>query len=357
MSAELAELPRPINGDFAGADIISTAQFDRDDVDRIMGEANGMASMVHEQGRCDLLSDRLVANLFYEPSTRTFLSFEAAAKRLGAETLATQGVEYSSISKGETLEDTIRTVERYADVIAMRHSRIGAAAIAANASRVPIINGGDGAGEHPTQALLDLYTIQHKMGTVENLNVTMVGDLKNGRTVHSLARLLALYGTRLNYVSPKQLVMPEGITNHLKGIGVEQYATQDLMEVIGDTDVLYVTRTQKERFRPEHGIFKTIRGRRLYEKVKDDNIIDTEVMRHAKPKNMIVMHPFPRLNEIHTSVDSDPRAAYFDQIESGEYIRMALLALVQGRSIFHSSEEPRSERIMAPWMKTTGSKS
>lgn len=357
MSAATAELPRPINGEFAGADIISTAQFDRDDVDRVMGEADGMATMVHDQGRCDLLSDRLVANLFYEPSTRTFLSFEAAAKRLGAETLATQGVEYSSISKGETLEDTIRTVERYADVIAMRHSRVGAAAIAANVSRVPIINGGDGIGEHPTQALLDLYTIKHKLGTVEDLTVTMVGDLKNGRTVHSLARLLALYGTKLNYVSPKQLEMPANVVSELNALGVQQYATQDLMEVIGDSDVVYGLRTQKERFKPDHGPFKAVRGRRQYDRVKNDYVITPQIMTHAKPRDMILLHPLPRVNEIHADVDSDPRAAYFDQVESGQYVRMACLALVQGRSIFHSSEEPRSERIMAPWMKTTGSKS
>ena len=352
-----AELLEPIAGDFIGKDIVSTGQFDQQDVDRVLGEADGMAVMVSEQGRCDLLSDVVVANLFYEPSTRTFLSFEAAAKRLGAATIATQGVEYSSISKGETLEDTIRTVERYADVVAMRHSRAGAAAIAAEAARIPIINGGDGVGEHPTQALLDLYTIKHKLGRVDGLTVTMVGDLKNGRTVHSLSRLLALYGARLNYVSPKQLKMPESIVSELDEKGTEQYVTQDLLEVIGESDVVYATRTQRERFKPEHGLFKALRGRRQYNKVKDGYIIDADVMRHAKPTDMILAHPFPRLNEIHTNVDSDPRAAYFDEVESGVYVRMACLALVLGRSIYQPTQAQPAKRIIEPWMTINGSKS
>lgn len=344
--------PEPIAGNFTGKDILSTSQFDRADVERVMAEAEGMAEMVQAQGRDDLLADLLIANLFYEPSTRTFLSFEAAAKRLGADTIATQGVEYSSISKGETLEDTIRTVERYADVIDMRHSRVGAAAIAAAVSRKPVLNGGDGVGEHPTQALLDLFTIKHKLGTAEGLTVTMVGDLKNGRTVHSLARLLALYDTRLNYVSPEQLAMPQSIIDELQG--TPQHATTELLEVLPESDVVYVTRVQKERFKAEkHGPLSAWRANRVaakaYGAVKDAYVIDAATMRHAK-NDMVLMHPLPRVNEIHTEVDDDPRAGYFDEVESGMYVRMGLLALVCGRTILSGRAELPLQRTIEPWM-------
>ena len=310
----------PIAGDFTGKSIVSIRQFELADVEQVITEAEHMAVMAHTQGRSQLLADKLVANLFYEPSTRTFLSFEAAAKRLGAETIATQGVEYSSISKGETLEDTIRTVERYADVIDMRHPTVGAAAVAASVARVPILNGGDGNGEHPTQALLDLFTIREEAVThqPQDLTVTMLGDLKNGRTVHSLARLLSLYGTKLNFVAPHQLKMPDTITHELNG--VVQAETENLDEVLGDTDVLYVTRVQKERFEDQAE----------YEALKDHYVIGPDTMERANP-TMILMHPLPRVNEIHPDVDKDPRAKYFDQVENGMFVRMALLALVLGR--------------------------
>lgn len=353
--AEAAPAPAPIAGDFRGKSIVSINQFERPDVERVMTEADGMMTMVGVEGRDDLLKDLVIANLFYEPSTRTFLSFEAAAKRLGAATIATQGVEYSSISKGETLEDTIRTVDRYADTIDMRHSKHGAAAIAASVARVPVINGGDGVGEHPTQALLDLYTIKHKLGTAEDLTVTMVGDLKNGRTVHSLARLLTMYGVKLNYVSPLALAMPEEIVDELQTGGTEQYATQDLREVMGESDVVYMTRIQKERFKPEKGPFKSWRGRRQYNKVKNAYIVDASMMSEARDESMILMHPLPRVNEIHPEVDADPRAAYFDEVESGMYVRMALLALVNGRSILSPSSRAAADRVrMESWIMTSG---
>jgi aspartate carbamoyltransferase len=318
-AAEITPRVEPIGGDFEGKSIVSIGQFERSDVEMVLGEATEMADMVATEGCNELLGGLVVANLFYQPSTRTFLSFEAAAKRLGADTISTQGVEYSSISKGETLEDTIRTVERYAGTIALRHPDKGSAARAAQASRVPIINGGDGIGEHPTQALLDLYTIGKKLDTVDGLTVTMVGDLKHGRTVHSLARLLALHDVRLNYVSPEQLAMPEEIVEEL-GDGASQTATTDLSEVIGDSDVLYVTRVQEEYFEnPED-----------YARHKGEYIIDEGVMKRAQD-DMIVMHPLPRVDEIHPGVDHDPRAVYFDQVEAGMYVRMALLALVNGR--------------------------
>lgn len=320
MSETATPTPEPIAGDFAGKSIVCVNQFEPEDVRQLFGETEAMAEMVSDEGKSDLLGNLTIANLFYQPSTRTFMSFEAAAKRLGASTLPTQGVEYSSISKGETLEDTIRTVERYADTIALRHPEQGSAGRAANASRVPVINGGDGIGEHPTQALLDLYTIENSLGSAEGLTVTMLGDLKHGRTVHSLARLLAMHDVRLNYVSPRQLAMPEDVTRELDG-KVGQYATEDIHEVIVESDVLYVTRVQKEHFEPEE-----------YARHKGAYVVDEQVMEQAKG-DMIVMHPLPRVDEIHPAVDHDPRAVYFDQVENGMYIRMGLLALVNGRSI------------------------
>ncbi len=320
MSETTSQIPAPIAGNFNGKSIVCINQFEPADVRLLFGEAEAMADMVETESKSDLLGDLTVANLFYQPSTRTFLSFEAAAKRLGAATISTQGVEYSSISKGETLEDTIRTVERYADTIAMRHPEQGSADRAANASRIPIINGGDGIGEHPTQALLDLYTIEDTLGSAEGLTVTMLGDLKHGRTVHSLARLLAMHDVRLNYVSPRQLAMPDEVTRELDG-KVGQYATEDIHEVIVESDVLYVTRVQKEHFEPEE-----------YARHKGAYVVDEEIMKQAKG-DMIVMHPLPRVDEIHPSVDHDPRAVYFDQVENGMYIRMGLLALINGRSI------------------------
>lgn len=320
-----------IDNSFAGKDIISTNQFLREDVDMVLDEADAMAEMVSSDGRNDLLSDLVVANLFYEPSTRTFMSFEAAAKRLGAATIATQGVEYSSISKGETLEDTIKTIESYSDTITLRHSLVGSAAIAASAANIPIINGGDGNGEHPTQALTDLHMIRSRRGDCYDLNVTMVGDLKNGRTVHSLARLLSLYGASFNYVSPKELAMPESIVSEISPLA-EQYQTENLSEVIADSDVIYVTRVQKERFKPQSGPFKELRAARSYDRLKDSYIIDEQLMKSAK-KDAILAHPLPRVNEIATELDNDSRAAYFDQVKSGMYVRMGLLAMVNGRTI------------------------
>jgi len=320
-----------INANFCGKDILTTNQFVREDVDIVLNEADAMADMVAQEGRNDLLKDLVVANLFYEASTRTFLSFEAAAKRLGASTIATQGVEYSSISKGETLEDTIRTVESYADTITLRHPDVGSAVTAASVAEVPIINGGDGNGEHPTQALTDLHMIRSRLDDIYDLKVTMVGDLKNGRTVHSLARLLSLYGAEINYVAPKELAMPQSIIDEIAPLS-EQYQTENLDDVISDTDVLYITRVQKERFLPPSGPFKEVRARKAYDKLKDSYLIDKNVMNKAKD-DCLLAHPLPRVNEISTELDDDPRSAYFDQVKSGMFVRMGLLALVNGRTI------------------------
>lgn len=331
-----SECPLPkINGDFTGKDIVSMDQFDREDVDLIMSEAFAIAGAEPRRTR-GLLWDKVIASLFYEPSTRTFLSFEAAAKRLGASTISTQGVEYSSISKGESLEDTARTVERYSDLTILRQGKVGGAALAALATEKPIINAGDGVGEHPTQALLDYYTILREGNNEpESLTVTMLGDLKNGRTVHSLAKLLSKYGTRLNFVSPDELRMPESLIKQLGDDSEIGLQTSCLDEVLGESDVLYVTRVQKERFTNNDE----------YERLKNHFIITPEVMSRAK-NDMILMHPLPRVGEITKEVDRDKRAVYFDQVENGMYLRMALLARVLGRTVIPASilGEPKGVR-------------
>lgn len=306
---------------FYGKDILSVKQFNRADLEYIFAVAHEMQEMVARVGSFDLLKGKILANLFYEPSTRTSSSFTSAMERLGGSVIPINEVKYSSVSKGESLPDTVRTLECYADVIVLRHPEIGAAALAAKYARKPIINAGDGVGEHPTQALLDLFTIFQELKKLDGLTVTMLGDLKYGRTVHSLARLLSLFRVKVNYVSPEILKMPPQLITELKAEGLEQAEFSTLDDVLGNTDVLYVTRVQKERFEdPE-----------LYEKVKGSFVINPTVMQAAKDV-MIVMHPLPRVGEISMDFDEDPRAAYFRQMEYGLYVRMALLAMVLGKA-------------------------
>jgi aspartate carbamoyltransferase catalytic subunit len=306
---------------FYGKDILSVKQFSRADLDYTFGVAHEMREMVARVGTFDLLKGKILANLFYEPSTRTSSSFTSAMERLGGSVIPINEVRYSSVSKGESLPDTVRTLECYADVIVLRHPEVGASALAAQYARKPIINAGDGVGEHPTQALLDLFTIHEELGEVDGLIVTMLGDLKYGRTVHSLARLLSLYNIKLHYVSPDILRMPPEIISELNDKGISQQEHQMLEEVLPQTDVLYVTRVQKERFVDLND----------YENVKGAYVITPEVMADAKAK-MIVMHPLPRVGEISMEFDDDPRAAYFRQMEYGLYVRMALLAIVLGKA-------------------------
>jgi aspartate carbamoyltransferase len=308
-------------GRFYGEDILSVSQFARDDLEYIFGVAEAMRTMVAHVGTFDLLKGKILANLFYEPSTRTSSSFLAAMERLGGSVIPINEVKYSSVSKGESLPDTVRTLECYADVIVLRHPETGAAATAAQAARKPIINAGDGIGEHPTQALLDLFTIRQELGRVDGLTVTMLGDLKYGRTVHSLAKLLSLFNVTLNYVSPEILRMPAELIKQLETKGVPQREQRDLDSVLAESDVLYVTRVQKERFE----------NLDEYESVKGAYVITPETMKRAKTK-MALMHPLPRVGEISPDVDSDPRAAYFRQMEYGLYVRMALLAMVLGKA-------------------------
>jgi len=306
---------------FYGKDILSVKQFSRDDLDYIFGVAHEMHEMVERVGSFDLLKGKILANLFYEPSTRTSSSFTSAMERLGGSVIPINEVRYSSVSKGESLPDTIRSLECYADVIVLRHPEVGASALAAQYARKPVINAGDGIGEHPTQALLDLFTILEELHQVDGLTITMLGDLKYGRTVHSLARLLSLYDIHLHYVSPEILRMPQGILTELDEKGIYQREHTTLDAILPETDVLYVTRVQKERFEDQNE----------YESVKGAYVITPEIMQPAKD-HMIVMHPLPRVGEISMEFDSDPRAAYFRQMEYGLYVRMALLAMVLGKA-------------------------
>lgn len=307
---------------FHGQDILSVDQFSPASLEYIFDVADEMRAMVERQGGAELLKGRVLSCLFYEPSTRTSSSFIAAMERLGGSVIPiTQGVQFSSVSKGETLHDTIRTLEQYSDVIVLRHPEKGSAAIAANAAAIPVINAGDGAGEHPTQALLDLFTIREELGRLDGLHIAMVGDLRYGRTVHSLTQLLTGYDVELSYVSPEILRLPLDYMNQVRASGKTVRETYSVADVIGSADVIYVTRVQKERF--------TDLGQ--YEEVKDFYRVTPELMAKAKP-NAVIMHPLPRVSEIDVRVDSDPRAAYFRQVKNGMFIRMAILAAVLGKA-------------------------
>jgi aspartate carbamoyltransferase catalytic subunit len=294
--------------------VLSSHQFDRPLLDTVFTTARGLTGL-----RDSRLGGRIMATLFYEPSTRTRLSFESAMLRLGGAVIGTEAArEFSSVIKGETLEDTIRMVSAYADVIVLRHDEAGAASRAAAVSDVPIVNAGDGPGEHPTQALLDLYTIDNEMGHVEGLHVALCGDLRYGRTARSLALLLSLYpGVRVTFIAPDVVQMRPDILALMDSRGVPYTVTDSLIDSVGDVDVLYQTRVQKERFE-DAGEFDRARG---------ETRIDTAVM-DALPAHAIVMHPLPRVDEIDPAVDADPRAAYFRQARNGVVIRMALLEML-----------------------------
>ena len=298
--------------------ILRSSQFDRDDLHLLFAVAHEMRNLVELYGSINLLQGRVISTMFFEPSTRTSSSFEAAMNRLGGKVVSVSATT-SSVQKGESLADTVRTLGCYADLIVLRHPQPGSAQIAAKYSKVPIINAGDGIGEHPTQAFLDVFTIREELGTVNGLTVTLVGDLKNGRTVHSLVKLLTYYQVTINYVCPDSLAMPKEVMDAATAAGIKQNFYSSLDEVIGSTDVLYMTRVQKERFETEEE----------YLRVKDAFILNNNVLSKAKSQ-MIVMHPLPRVNEIEPEVDFDQRAAYFRQMRYGLYVRMALLALVMG---------------------------
>jgi aspartate carbamoyltransferase catalytic subunit len=302
--------------EFQGRDITSIEDFTREEINYILNISQTMEPIA-KQGS-DMLKGKILANLFFEPSTRTRLSFEAAMLKLGGSTIGFGDAENTSVKKGENLADTVRTVENYCDIIALRHPLEGAAKLAAEFSRVPVINAGSGAEEHPTQALLDLYTIQKEKGKIDGLKIALVGDLRYGRTVHSLAYALSLYNIELTLVSPESLRMRREVLRTIqKKIPVAE--TQNLEKIIPQVDVLYVTRIQKERF-PDQA---------EYAKVKGAYRIDLKTLANAK-KDLTVLHPLPRVDEIAPEVDNTPQARYFQQVWNGIVVRMALLALVLG---------------------------
>ncbi|MAE68604.1 aspartate carbamoyltransferase [bacterium] len=274
---------------------------------------------VRDSGGSDLLKDKVLASLFYEPSTRTRMSFESAMHRLGGRVVTAEGIQFSSLYKGETIEDTIAMASQYADIIVMRHPEQGSADKAASAALVPFINAGDGPGQHPTQGILDMVTIYKERGTLDGINITMVGDLKYGRTVHSLSFLLGLYNDiTFTLVSPDELKMPEKVTSFYKEKGISFSETNKLEDGL-QSDVLYMTRIQQERFADKS----------QYEKLKDSYVLQAS---HVKDKDITVMHPLPRVNEISTDVDALPNAAYFRQASNGVIARMALLAMLLGKA-------------------------
>ncbi len=305
--------------DLHNKDVVSIRDLTKEQVVEILDLAEEMVPYALGDKRKKMLEGKILGNLFFEPSTRTKLSFESAALRLGCDVIDVSEMSMTSISKGETLADTIKMVDAYCDTIVLRHPYEGAARLAAKFSVNPVINAGDGAGSHPTQTLLDLFTMREAKGTLEGLNVVLVGDLKYGRTVHSLADALTMFGAKLTLVAPDPLQMPEDVVDHLREKGCDPVKTDALEEAIPQADVLYVTRIQRERF-PDPS---------EYEKVAGTYRIDNAALREAR-SDMIVMHPLPRVGEIAPEVDSTGHARYFRQAFNGVPVRMALLCAILG---------------------------
>ncbi|MCM1029967.1 MAG: aspartate carbamoyltransferase [Oscillibacter sp.] len=266
-----------------------------------------------------LLEGKVVASLFFEPSTRTRLSFETAINRLGGRIVGFSDSSSSSVTKGETLKDTIKMVDNYCDLIVMRHPIEGAARYASEVAKAPVVNAGDGANQHPSQTMLDLYSIYKTQGTLENLNIFMVGDLKYGRTVHSLLQAMSHFHPTFHFIAPKELQMPEGYKLHLKELNIPYYEHTELNEVINDADILYMTRVQRERFADPLE----------YEKVKNVYILKNAMLSGTR-ENMRILHPLPRVNEIDVDVDENPKAYYFEQARNGVFARQAIICKALG---------------------------
>lgn len=295
--------------------LVSINDYSKEEIIRILD----LAETFEAQPRQEILKGKVIASLFFEPSTRTRLSFESAAMQLGASVIGFSSAATTSVQKGETLNDTILTVSNYSDLIVMRHPVDGAARYASEVSPVPIINAGDGANQHPTQCLLDLYSIRKTQGTLDNLDITFVGDLKYGRTVHSLTMALCHFNTRFHLVSPPELKLPSAVKRHIKDAKLQYEQYTDMNEVIAKSDILYMTRIQRERF-PDP---------LEYERVKNSYNLVNSMLGNGKP-NLKILHPLPRVNEIHTDVDSNPMAYYFQQAQNGIYVRQALMASILG---------------------------
>ncbi|MCX6665444.1 MAG: aspartate carbamoyltransferase [Euryarchaeota archaeon] len=308
---------------FKNRDIVSIKDFSKTDITAILNYAKHMIPYAKGEKQIDILKKYILSSLFFEPSTRTRLSFESAMNRLGGRVIGFADPSATSQKKGESLADTIRMADAYSDIIVIRHPQEGAARLAAEFAEVPIINAGDGAGQHPTQCLLDLFTILTEKKRIEKNHIVLLGDLKYGRTVHSLAYALSLFGAELTFVSPESLKMPKEVINECKEFGVEPNSTVNLDKAIIDADVLYVTRIQKERF-PDAEEYNRVVG--TYK-------VDNELLKQAK-KDLIIMHPLPRVTEIDPEVDATHHALYFKQAFNGIPIRMALLSLVlEGRKL------------------------
>jgi aspartate carbamoyltransferase catalytic subunit len=304
---------------FKGLDIVSIRDLSREQIDAVLDLSERMIPYAKGEKFTKALDGRILANLFFEPSTRTRMSFESAISRLHGRSIDMGAPSMTSIVKGETLADTIRMVESYSDVIVLRHPHEGAARLAARFSSKPVINAGDGAGQHPTQTLLDLFTIKRSKKSIDGIKVAMVGDLKYGRTVHSLAEALTMFGADLTFVAPSTLQMPKETIKQVEKYGGKPKLKSKLSEVIGDADVLYITRIQRERF-PDAAEYQKVAG--MYR-------VDNSLLREAK-SDLIVMHPLPRVDEIAPEVDATPHAKYFEQAFNGVPVRMALLNLVLG---------------------------
>ncbi len=298
--------------------LVSISDLSEDDVNNVFLKADEMLGYLNNSKKINLMDSKILATLFYEPSTRTRLSFESAMHRLGGSVISMADSKTASVSKGETLADTIRIVESYSDVIVIRHPLEGAALLASKFSSKPIINAGDGSGEHPTQTLVDLYTIRKELGDINNKTITIIGDLKYGRTVHSLLMALIRYNVKINLISPENLRLPDYVYNELKN-KLNLTISSNLEKYIDSTDVLYVTRIQKERFTDKNEYSKLIGSYKItlkeVDKMKD---------------NSIIMHPLPRIDEISPNVDITDKAKYFKQASYGIPIRMALISMVVG---------------------------
>jgi aspartate carbamoyltransferase catalytic subunit len=295
--------------------LVSITDYNKEEILKILDIAEGF----EKNQRQKILNDYVIATLFFEPSTRTRLSFESAVQYLGGGIVGFASPDVSSVTKGESLKDTILTVSNYSDLIVMRNPMDGSARYASEVAPVPIINAGDGANQHPTQCLLDLYSIRKTQGTLDNLNIAMIGDLKYGRTVHSLVQALSLFNTTFHFVSPESLKMPSSVKTWVKKAGLDYHQYTDFMEVIPKADILYMTRIQGERF-PDP---------LEYEKVKNAYILDNAMLNSSKD-SLKVLHPLPRVNEINEDVDSNPKAYYFQQAQNGVYVRQALIAAILG---------------------------
>src|SRR6056297_334272 len=295
--------------------LVSITDFSKDEIFKILD----LAEEFEKNPNQNLLEGKVIATLFFEPSTRTRLSFESAISRLGGKYIGFTDASSSSVKKGESLKDTIMTVANYSDMIIMRHPVEGSARWASEVSRVPVVNAGDGANQHPTQTLLDLYSIRKTQGTLDNQNVFFVGDLKYGRTVHSLLQAMSMFNTTYNFISPEELRIPDEYKMFLDKKGLKYYEHRDFSDIISHADVIYMTRIQRERFSDPME----------YEKTKNSYVLKKKMLENTKP-NMKVLHPLPRVNEISTDVDSDEKAYYFTQALNGVYTRQAIISSILG---------------------------